>query len=308
LLGAWLVPGVVLALAIAVASSSSELAASGAWLLALVAVVGSGLAHVERSEVPHLVFAVEALAHLAAGGLAAVGAHACGVPRAGVVAAFTAPAVLHHTLRWRRRERARAAAIDEPRLLALTTAQLIAEAATSPAAPAIAALVLDRADARGALLRAAGAGSPVECKGAIEVAVFGRTTAQPLSLETARAALARPGVATDERERALVAVWDGADAALIELLKRLALECPELLGPTLETRARSGDHAAIDEWLAASTLDGERTAGSMALALGDARRSRPRLEGLRARHAEGTPARARLEQLVAVLDALFQES
>src|SRR5262249_44437071 len=106
--------------------------------------------------------------------------------------------------------------------------------------------------------------------------------------------------APEQLRRALTAVWDGADEALLAHLRATRFTDREVRLAALVARARAGDATALDDWLADAELDASTTAGSLGLALGPPAATRARLEALRDRYAEGSPERARLEAMRAL--------
>lgn len=268
-----------------------------AWLLAVVAVAVLVLIDLEGSEVVHVVYAIQVAALALAGGVLAALAGIGEVPPWAQVTLFLAPAVTRH-LGARRRRRGPLSAEEEARLGVAPLAEVVAATGASPMPRAMARLLVARPGGREALLLAARAGTPAERRGAAEAAVALRAEERALALEVARELLRSPTTEREAKERALVAVWDGADAPLLEVLRGLGVDDPALRAAALEVRARSGDSRALDEWLGDATLDAAATAPGLVLALGPRARLEPRLASLLEASAEGTVARARVESLL----------
>jgi hypothetical protein len=267
------------------------------FVVALVAVAAVVLTDLEGSEVVHVVVVLEAVA-LALAGSVLAGLGALGeLPAWAKVTLFLVPAAACHQVA-RRRRREPLTAEEAARLAAAPLAEVVAAAGTSRTPGAVAALIRARPGGIEALFVAARAGTPAERLGAAEAAVALRSDSRSLALELAREVLLSAASGRDAQARALVAIRDGADVALLEVLRGLGADDPPLRAAALEVRARSGDPRALDDWLADAALDAEATAPGLVLALGPRARLAPRLAALRASTAEGSVARARVEALL----------
>lgn len=266
-------------------------------VVALVAVAVVVLADLEGSEVVHVVFVLEAAALALAGLLLAALAALGELPPWAQVALCLVPAAARHLIA-RRRRRSPLTPDEEARLAVTPLAEVVAALGASRTPGALAALLLARPGGREALLDAARGGTPAERLGAAEAAVALRTDERALALEVARELLRSAASGRDAQARALAAVRDGADAALLDVLRGLGADDPPLRAAALEVRARSGDPRALDDWLADTALDAEATAPGLVLALGPRARLAPRLATLRDSTVEGSVARARVEALL----------
>lgn len=287
--------------AIAAGAGGSWPGVAVAWVGAAIALAALVLADLEGSEVQHFVFLIHVGGLAVAGGvLATLGAFA-GLPHWARVAAFLAPAAIRHLLA-RGARPGPLSAEETARLESASLAEVVVAAGESRLPRAVGELLLARRGGREALLAAARAGTPAERRGAAEAAVMLRSKDRRLTLEVARELLRSAETARETKTRALVAVWDAADAPLLEVLRGLAAEDPTLRAVALEVRARSGDARALDDWLADAALDAEATAPGFVLALGPKSSVQPRLVSIREVNDAGSIVRARVETLLRALE------
>jgi hypothetical protein len=209
-----------------------------------------------------------------------------GGPRLAQLAAACAPTGVRYALVTARLSRRRRPPEELARLAALDVAGLIADLPRSTRAALVTEALLERKGGRAAI-EAAASGTAAERLAAAEAAVWWKAVDRRAGLALAGRVLTTPSAPDDAVARALVAVWDSADAVLLTHLRTLHRS------DALIVRARSGDPTALDDWIAGTH---EARAADLVLALGKA--DRGRVQELARRSAEGTPARARANELL----------